>query len=61
MLRIRLNSPLMGIVIEPAGGTSFADASPEPEVFGERALDVRSARENEQEYMYFVMPLRMNK
>ena len=61
MLRIRLNSPLMGIVIEPAGGTSFVDASPEPEVFGDRALDVKGTRENEQEYMYFVMPLRMNK
>ena len=61
MLRIRLNSPLMGIVIEPAGGTSFVDASPEPEVFGERALDVKGAKENAQEYMYFVMPLRMNK
>lgn len=61
MLRIRLNSPLMGIVIEPASGTSFVDASPEPEVFGERALDVRDTKENVQEYMYFVMPLRMNK
>ena len=61
MLRIRLNSPLMGIVIEPAGGTSFVDASPEPEVFGDRALDVKQAHEGEKEYMYFVMPLRMNK
>ena len=62
MLRIRLNSPLMGIVIEPAGGTSFVDAAPEPEVFGDRALDVKGKdHEGEKEYMYFVMPLRMNK
>ena len=62
MLRIRLNSPLMGIVIEPAGGTSFVDASPEPEVFGERQLDVKGKdRDGGKEYMYFVMPLRMNK
>ena len=62
MLRIRLNSPLMGIVIEPAGGTSFVESAPEPEVFGERALDVKGTdRDGEKEYMYFVMPLRMNK
>ena len=52
----------MGIVIEPAGGTSFVVAAPEPEVFGERALDVKGQdHDGEKEYMYFVMPLRMNK
>ncbi len=61
MLRIRLHSPLMGIVIEPAGGTSFASAVPDPEVFGDRGLDVAPAdKEDEKEYMYLVMPMRMN-
>ncbi len=62
MLRIRLHSPLMGIVIEPAGGTAFATSVPEPEVFGERGLDVAPADtdKNEKEYMYLVMPMRMN-
>ncbi len=61
-LRIRLHSPLMGIVIEPAGGTAFATAAPDPEVFGERGMDVTPADKDEdgQEYMYLVMPMRMN-
>lgn len=62
MLRLRLHSPLMGMIIEPAGGTHFSLATPDPDVFGGRELDVPgSVKEGGREYMYFVMPLRMNK
>ncbi len=64
-LRIRLNSPLMGIIIEPADGTDFVSASPDPAVYGERALDVQSPAaepsSNIDSFMYFIMPIRMNK
>jgi len=60
-LRLRLNSNEMAIVIEPAGGTGFTNASPAADVFGERALDVPAAAETEgSEFMYFVMPMHMN-
>ena len=60
-LRIRLNNPLMGILIEPSSGTDFSHAQPDPEVFGERKLDAAPAdKEEGTEYMYFVMPRRMN-
>lgn len=64
-IRIRLNSPLMGIIIEPSGGTDFIDASPDESVFGERAADVASSPiehdPKKDMFMYFVMPIRMNK
>ena len=62
-LRIRLNSPLMGIVIEPSEGTDFMDAHPDPAVYGERTLDAASAEadEDREMFMYFVMPVRLNK
>ena len=63
-LRIRLNSPLMGVVVEPSSGTTFLNAHPDEEVFGERALDTGAAPMNEEActaFMYFVMPVRMNK
>lgn len=62
MLRLRLHSPLMGMIIEPAGGTRFSLATPDPDVFGGRELDVPgNGKEDGKAYMYFVMPLRMNK
>lgn len=68
-LRIRLNTPLMGITVEAAGGSYLTNAAPDPEVFGERALDVQvpptsaadGASEHALESMYLVMPTRMNK
>ncbi len=62
-LRIRLQTPLMGVVIEPAEGTTFLDARPDPAAYGDRPS--LSAAEGEREYredmfMYFVMPIRMN-
>lgn len=66
-LRIRLNSPLMGIVIEPAEGTTFLNAHPDETVYGERAIDVVTVTEagkntkDTDMFMYFVMPVRMNK
>lgn len=63
-IRIRLNSPLMGIVIEPAEGTDFLNAHPDESVYGERALDVATVAEQTKDggnmFMYFVMPIRMN-
>ncbi len=66
-IRIRLNSPLMGVIIEPAEGPTFINARPDESVFGERALDVAqnsTAADPESKtnmFMYFVMPIRMNK
>lgn len=61
-LRITLNSPLMGVVIEPSGGSSFIHAAPDETVFGERKLDEnvsRETKEGESDFMYFVMPVRI--
>ncbi|MBE6617898.1 MAG: DNA polymerase III subunit beta [Ruminococcaceae bacterium] len=66
-IRIRLNSPLMGVIIEPAEGPTFINAHPDPSVFGERALDVAERPttvdpdSDTNVFMYFVMPIRMNK
>lgn len=66
-IRIRLNSPLMGVIIEPAEGPTFINAHPDPSVFGERALDVAERPttvdpdSDMNVFMYFVMPIRMNK
>lgn len=59
-LRVRLNSPLMGIVIEPSEGSGFLSASPDSGVFGERKLDTNESTENTEDFMYFVMPVRLN-
>ncbi|MBE6541694.1 MAG: DNA polymerase III subunit beta [Ruminococcaceae bacterium] len=63
-LRIRLNSPLMMITIEPSGGTNYVDASPNEDVFGARALDVKRDVEIDEKmnmFMYLIAPVRMNK
>ena len=64
-LRIRLNSPLMGIVIEPAEGSDFVTAYPDENVFGQRKLDVEAPVQNDEGedkdvFMYFVMPVRLH-
>ena len=62
-LRIRLQTPLMGVVIEPSEGTTFLSAEPDPESYGNRAPAVPSSDEKEtreEQFMYFVMPIRMN-
>ena len=59
---MRLNQPNMGVVIEPAEGTTFLNASPDPEIYGERELDTgepKDAKDDEM-FMYFVMPMRLN-
>lgn len=61
-VRIRMNSPHMGIVIEPSEGSEFLTARPDESVYGERALDVQSEAAAEGKmFMYFVMPVRLNK
>ena len=66
-IRIRLNSHLMGVIIEPAEGPTFINARPDESVFGERALDVAQnstscdPESKTNMFMYFVMPIRMNK
>lgn len=62
-LRLRLNSPHMGVVIEPAGGSPFRDARPDPSVYGEEttAANEKTAPDcNANRFMYFVLPTRMN-
>ncbi len=60
-LRIRLNSPLMGVIIEPSEGSGFVHATPDATVYGERELDVPPTEKKRDSFMYFVMPIRMNK
>ncbi len=60
-LRIRLNSPLMGVTIEPSDGSGFVHANPDATVFGDRELDVPNQAMKRESFMYFVMPVRMNK
>ena len=52
----------MGVVIEPAEGTTFLNARPDPAVYGDRApADAGAEKEmREDMFMYFVMPIRMN-
>lgn len=60
-LRIRLQTPLMGVVIEPSEGTTFLSAEPDPETYGDRAPAVPAEKERREDmFMYFVMPIRMN-
>jgi len=69
-LRIRLNEPLQGIMVEPAGGTDFKEAHPDESVVGERkfdeaAEDTNRGSEKEENknssFMSFIMPIRMNR
>ena len=63
-LRLRLNSPIMGITIESAALPPLCNASPDPEVFGDRVLDTLPTEKPDGdvlESMYLVMPTRMNK
>jgi len=61
-LRIRLNTPSLGILIEPSCGTDFTHAVPDPEVFGDRVLDVvpDDKESKDTEYLYLIMPRRMH-
>lgn len=60
-LRIRLNKATMGIVIEPSEGSGFVNATPDPDVFGDRALDTNtdSPDPDNPRFLYFVMPRRL--
>ena len=60
-LRIRLNKATMGIVIEPAEGSGFVTAVPDPEVFGDRTLDTPAEQPDNDsaKFLYFVMPRRL--
>lgn len=60
-LRIRLNKATMGIVIEPSEGSGFVNAAPDPDVFGDRALDTNtdSPDPDNPRFLYFVMPRRL--
>ena len=67
-VRISMNTPLMGILIEPAVGPTFINARPDESVYGERAKDINPANppygdgdKQTNMFMYFVMPVRMNK
>ncbi len=60
-LRIRLNKATMGIVIESAEGSGFVNAAPDPDVFGDRALDTPADQPDPEakKFLYFVMPRRL--
>jgi len=48
-------------LIEPCEGSGFVSSKPDADVFGERALDVADEKVIRESFMYFVMPIRMNK
>jgi len=56
-IRIRMNKATMGIVIEASEGSGFVNATPDPEVFGDRALDTNTDTPTDApKFLYFVMP-----
>ena len=56
-IRIRMNKATMGIVIESSVGSGFVNAAPDPDVFGDRALDTNAdATSDAPKFLYFVMP-----
>ena len=57
-LRIRLNKPLMGVVIEPAGGSGFLEAEPDAD-FGEAAPTLYEQEESVP-FLYYVMPINLH-
>lgn len=63
ILRIRLNTALMGIVIEPADGSGFVNALPDTSVFGERVPENPDFKTDSEEEtpkcLFFVMPHRL--
>lgn len=70
-LRIRLNRATTGVVIEPAEGSGFVEAEPDPAVFGEAIprewhsdgsnpdASENSSEEDAPRCLYFVMPRRL--
>ncbi len=58
-LRLRLNTPLMGMLIEPSGGSSFLVTRPDPSVYTETLSDSPAPSEAD-DFLYFVLPTRMN-
>lgn len=60
-LRIRMNKATMGIVIEASEGSGFVNSVPDPDVFGDRALDTNtdSPDPDNPRFLYFVMPRRL--
>jgi len=60
-LRIRMNKATMGIVIEASEGSGFVNSVPDPDVFGDRALDTNtdSPDPDKPKFLYFVMPRRL--
>ena len=63
LLRLRMNSPLMGITIEAADRASFFHTSASPDTVEEPDLEGNFASENAMgmsQFMFFVLPTRMN-
>lgn len=59
-LRLRLNTPLMGVLIESFEGSPFLNARPDPSVYGTRDSETEQETGNANTFMYFVLPTRMN-
>lgn len=63
-LRIRLNKPLMGVVIEPAFGTDFLCALPDETEFADKAPTILEPDDEEKkklhQFMYYIMPINLH-
>ena len=58
-IRIKLNTPLVGAIIEPADGPSVFESSPDPSVYGSIETVKNGEKEFEKSFLYFVMPVKM--
>lgn len=63
-LRLRLNTSLLGMLIEPDGGSSFLNTCPDPSIYGENIPGSMKSSvlmpEETADFLYFVLPTRMN-
>lgn len=61
-LRIRLNKPLMGVVIEPACGSGFLNILPDETVFTDGApAEIEPTEEDGKHlFMYYIMPINLH-
>jgi DNA polymerase-3 subunit beta len=61
-IRIRMNTPLMGAIIEPAEGSSINETNPDSSVYGNRENRQNKVEDEEKgTFTYFVMPIKMNR
>lgn len=59
-IKIKLNKPLIGVVIEPAEGRQVIKTTPDSTVFAERVVEENTDNDEDIGLLYFVMPVKMN-